>query len=81
MIGRSYFCVSCGYKSSNSNSLIKGKGGCSSCGKSNYKCPRCGMIMKMKKIEIQNNNVFEKAISPNIGIKEGYYGNIRIKRA
>lgn len=84
MIEKLYFCTSCGFKSSNSDSLIKRKGGCASCGRSNYKCPKCGMIMKMIKTGVatgEDRKTFERAIKPVIGIRESRHGNIRIRRA
>ncbi len=43
-----YSCSNCGYKSPTTQGLIQGKGGCTSCGKSNFKCPRCGIYMKIR---------------------------------
>jgi hypothetical protein len=46
-----YFCSGCSYKTANVSALINtGKGGCRSCGKSGYKCPNCGMMMKMRRL-------------------------------
>jgi len=45
-----YHCSNCGYKSGTTQGLIQGKKkGCSSCGNSNFKCPRCGIYMKTRK--------------------------------
>jgi uncharacterized C2H2 Zn-finger protein len=45
-----YYCSGCSYRSSTTQGLIGGKGkGCASCGKSGYKCPKCGMPMKSRK--------------------------------
>jgi len=44
-----YYCTGCSNRTLDASSLIQGKGGCRSCGKSGYKCPRCGMMMKIRK--------------------------------
>lgn len=50
MIEQQHFCQHCGLKTTKATDLIKAGKGCSSCGKSNYRCPRCGMPMKVRKI-------------------------------
>lgn len=49
-----YYCSNCSKKTTSIEGLIKRSGGgCSSCGKSNYKCPNCGMPMRIRRISTQ----------------------------
>jgi len=74
MLNPTYSCSNCGYKSLSTQGLIKGKSGCTSCGKSNFKCPRCGIYMKMRKGLISKpfpgaveNTGPEKSVKPKSG--------------
>ena len=44
-----HYCQNCHYKTSSTDGLIYRPGGCASCGKSQYKCPKCGK-MKAKRL-------------------------------
>lgn len=67
-----YYCTNCGFSSSQTNNLIKtNRQGCTSCGRSNFKCPRCGLLMKSRKNPtIIPNNVVQN--NPSI-VKDGTY--------
>jgi len=81
-----YFCTSCGFKTQNTQEMIKGAGGCTSCGKSGYKCPRCGLYMKTRKnsgLNVHQNKNSEPHVKlvvfkPEASVKSGR--NIRINR-
>lgn len=83
-----YYCTGCSYKTTDSSSLIQGKGGCSSCGKSGHKCPRCGMMVKTRRLpgppSAPISTSIETGIKLNVsgqGQSEKSYGrNIKIKR-
>lgn len=46
-----YYCTNCHKKSSDERDLIRvpGTPACNSCGKSGYRCPRCGFPMRFLK--------------------------------
>ncbi len=82
-----YYCTGCNNKTADSSSLIKSKGGCRSCGKSGYKCPKCGMIMKAHKFSTNPNNppmqnpAIETGVKLNLnGTAEKSIRNLKIRR-
>lgn len=84
-----YYCTGCNNKTTDSSSLVKGKGGCRSCGKTGYKCPRCGMAIKSMRAPVvpENQPVKQSQIETGVKLKSSSHGavekptrNIRIKR-
>jgi len=81
-----YHCTGCSHRTADSSSLIKGKGGCRSCGKSGYKCPKCGMMMKIRRApgapQVQKTTIETgvKLGSNSRGEIEGQNRSIKINR-
>lgn len=81
MNNKMYFCPNCSYKSNTTQGLLSSnKKGCSSCGKSNFKCPRCGMFMKIKKNDKIPDSNKNRKIKEKRGFSEKPVKVVKIKR-
>ncbi len=64
-----YYCTGCNNKTADSSSLIKSKRGCRSCGKSGYKCPKCGMAIKMQRAHTVNQHIPKPSIETGVKLQ------------